>query len=209
MDVIQLLDYAGVAVFAATGALAASRKELDLIGFAFLAGVTGTGGGTLRDLVLGVPVFWVQNHTYIIVCAVVAVLFFFAAPLVEYRYRLLLWLDAAGLAAYSVLGAAKGLEASGSAIVALVTGMLTATFGGVLRDVLAGEPSVLLRPEVYVSAALVGATAFTIGDFAGLQGALSAVVAVAAAFLVRGGALRFGWTIPRYRSRPGRPPEEL
>ena len=95
MDLIQLLDYAGVAVFAATGALAASRKELDLIGFIFLAGVTGTGGGTLRDLVLGVPVFWVENHTYIIVCALVAVLVFFAAPLVEYRYRLLLWLDAA------------------------------------------------------------------------------------------------------------------
>ncbi|EIM75499.1 hypothetical protein A33O_08101 [Nitratireductor aquibiodomus RA22] len=157
MDLIQLLDYAGVAVFAATGALAASRKELDLIGFVFLAGVTGTGGGTLRDLVLGVPVFWVDNHIYIIVCAVIAVLVFFAAPLVEYRYRLLLWLDAAGLAAYSVLGAAKGLEASGSAIVALVTGMLTATFGGVLRDVLAGEPSVLLRLPRSMSRPLLSA----------------------------------------------------
>lgn len=209
MDLIQLLDYAGVAVFAATGALAASRKELDLIGFVFLAGVTGTGGGTLRDLVLGVPVFWVDNHIYIIVCAVIAVLVFFAAPLVEYRYRLLLWLDAAGLAAYSVLGAAKGLEASGSAIVALVTGMLTATFGGVLRDVLAGEPSVLLRPEVYVTAALVGAGVFTVADLAGVEGAIAALIAVTAAFLVRGGALGFGWTIPRYRSRPGRPPEEL
>ncbi|CAN0654247.1 trimeric intracellular cation channel family protein [Nitratireductor aquimarinus] len=209
MDPIQLLDYAGVAVFAATGALAASRKELDLIGFMFLAGVTGTGGGTLRDLVLGVPVFWVENHIYIIVCAVVALLVFFGAPLVEYRYRLLLWLDAAGLAAYSVLGAAKGLEASGSAIVAVVTGMLTATFGGVLRDVLAGEPSVLMRPEVYVSAALVGASVFTVADLAGVQGAVAALIAVTAAFLVRGGALKFGWTIPRYRSRPGRPPEEL
>ncbi|WP_299940363.1 trimeric intracellular cation channel family protein [uncultured Nitratireductor sp.] len=209
MDPIQLLDYAGVAVFAATGALAASRKELDLIGFMFLAGVTGTGGGTLRDLVLGVPVFWVENHIYIVVCAVVALLVFFGAPLVEYRYRLLLWLDAAGLAAYSVLGAAKGLEASGSAIVAVVTGMLTATFGGVLRDVLAGEPSVLMRPEVYVSAALVGASVFTVADLAGVQGAVAALIAVTAAFLVRGGALKYGWTIPRYRSRPGRPPEEL
>ncbi len=209
MDPIQLLDYAGVAVFAATGALAASRKELDLIGFMFLAGVTGTGGGTLRDLVLGVPVFWVENHIYIVVCAVVALLVFFGAPLVEYRYRLLLWLDAAGLAAYSVLGAAKGLEASGSAIVAVVTGMLTATFGGVLRDVLAGEPSVLMRPEVYVSAALVGASVFTVADLAGMQGAVAALIAVTAAFLVRGGALKYGWTIPRYRSRPGRPPEEL
>lgn len=209
MDPIQLLDYAGVAVFAATGALAASRKELDLIGFVFLAGVTGTGGGTLRDLILDVPVFWVENHTYIIICAAVAILVFFAAPLVEYRYRLLLWLDAVGLAAYSVLGAAKGLEASGSAIVALVTGILTATFGGILRDVLSGEPSVLLRPEIYVTAALAGAGAFTLADLAGADVTATALIAFVVAFLVRGGALKFGWTMPRYRSRPGRPPAEL
>lgn len=209
MDSIQLLDYAGVAVFAATGALAASRKELDLVGFVFLAGVTGTGGGTLRDLVLGAPVFWIANHTYLIVCAAVAGLVFFTAPLVEYRYRLLLWLDAVGLSAYSVLGAAKGLEASGSAVVALVTGMLTATCGGILRDVLAGEPSVLLRPEIYVTAALSGAAVFTLADLGGLGVPAAAAIAFAAALAVRGGALAFGWTIPRYRSRPGRPPEEL
>ena len=78
-----------------------------------------------------------------------------------------------------------------------------------MRDVLAGEPSVLLRPEVYVTAALVGAGVFTVAGFAGIEGAIAALIAVTAAFLVRGGALRFGWTIPRYRSRPGRPPEEL
>ena len=209
MNPIQLLDYAGVAVFAATGALAASRKELDIIGFIFLAGITGMGGGTLRDLVLDAPVFWIWNPTYIIVCAAVAIIVYFAAPLVEYRYRLLLWLDAVGLAAYSVLGAAKGLAATGSATVALVTGMLTATFGGVLRDVLTGEPSVLLRPEVYVTAALVGAGVFTVADISGLDRTLAALIAIAAAFLVRGGALKFGWTFPRYKSRPGRPPEEL
>jgi len=209
MEQLIFLDYAGVAVFAATGALAASRKELDAIGFVFLAGITGIGGGTLRDLILGVPVFWVENHDYILVCAGVALLVYFTAHLVESRYKLLLWLDAAGLAAYSVFGAYKGLVVTGSPLVALVTGMLTATFGGILRDVLSDEPSVLLRPEIYVTAALAGAAAFTAADLAGLPLLGAAALAFACAFGVRAGALRFGWRLPRYRSRPGRLPDDI
>lgn len=209
MEQLVFLDYAGVAVFAATGALAASRKELDAIGFVFLAGITGIGGGTLRDLILDVPVFWIQNHAYILVCAVMALIVYFFAHLVESRYKLLLWLDAVGLAAYSVFGAYKGLLVTGSPLVALVTGMLTATFGGILRDVLSGEPSVLLRPEIYVTAALAGATAFTLADLAGLPLLAAAAVAFFCAFAVRAGALRFGWRLPRYRSRPGRRPEDI
>src|SRR5690606_32380771 len=115
MNLINLLDYAGVAVFAATGALAASRKELDLIGFLFLATAAGIGGGTLRDVVLGaLPVFWAVNPAYLVICATVAIIVCFAAPLVESRYKLLLWLDAVGLSLYCVLGAAKGLAATGS-----------------------------------------------------------------------------------------------
>lgn len=209
MTPFQLLDYAGVAVFAATGALAASRKQLDLIGFLFLASVTGIGGGTFRDLILGAPVFWVGNPNYVLVCAAIAVGVFFTAHLIESRYKLLLWLDALGLSAYSVMGAAKGLAATGSPTVAIVTGMLTATFGGILRDLLSGEPSVLLRPEIYVTAALVGAGVFTLAGLLGLSAVVSALLAFLAAFIVRGGALRFGWSFPAYRSRPGRRPEDI
>lgn len=209
MEQIVFLDYAGVAVFAATGALAASRKQLDMIGFLFLASVTGVGGGTLRDLVLDVPVFWVANHDYILICAAAAVVVYFTAHLIEYRYKLLLWLDAVGLAAYCVFGAWKGLLVTGSAFIAIVMGVLTATFGGILRDLLAGEPSVLLRPEIYVTAALAGAAAFTLMDIAGLPLLPAAAMAFAIALVVRGGALRFGWTFPRYRSRPGRPPRDF
>src|SRR5690606_34325575 len=95
MTPLEGLDYAGVAVFAATGALAASRKQLDMIGFVFLAAVTGIGGGTFRDIVLGAtPVFWVEKPAYLMVCVAVAVIVYFTAHLVESRYRLLLWLDA-------------------------------------------------------------------------------------------------------------------
>lgn len=210
MPVLEWLDYAGVAVFAATGALAASRKQLDFIGFVFLAAVTGTGGGSVRDLLLGTtPVFWVANPIYILVCVSVALLVFFTAHLVESRYRLLLWLDACGLSAYAVMGAAKGLAVSGSMIVAVVMGMLTATFGGILRDVLSGEPSVLMRPEIYVTAAMTGAAVFVGADALGLPLAASSTLGVATAFLVRAGALHFGWVIPPYRQRPGRSPDDI
>ena len=148
MAPVMFLDFLGVALFAATGALAASRKQLDIIGFLFLAGVTGTGGGTVRDLILGVPVFWVEREAYILVCAATAVGVYFAAHLIESRYRLLLWLDAVALAAYGVFGAYKGLMVTGSPTVAVVMGMVTGTLGGILRDVLAGEPSVLLRQDI-------------------------------------------------------------
>ncbi|RWH21688.1 trimeric intracellular cation channel family protein [Mesorhizobium sp.] len=209
MNPIELLDYAGVAVFAATGALAASRKELDIIGFLFLASITGIGGGTLRDVILNLPVFWVANSGYVLICAVMAVLVFFSAHRVESRYKLLLWLDAIGLAAFAVMGAAKGLAITGSPVVSVITGVLTATFGGILRDLIAGEPSVLLRPEIYVTAALVGAALFTVGDLVGMSALPSSLLGFAAAFLVRGGALKFGWSFPAYKSRPGRRPEDI
>lgn len=209
MDQLVFLDYAGVAVFAATGALAASRKQLDIIGFLFLAGVTGVGGGTVRDLILGVPVFWVQNHDYLLACGAMAIVVYFSAHRFESRYKLLLWLDAVGLAAYCVFGAWKGLVVTGSAGVAVVMGVLTATFGGILRDQLAGEPSVLLRPEIYVTAALVGALVFTVATIAGLPHLAAAAPAFLIALVIRGGALRFGWAFPPYRARPGRRPEDI
>nr|CAD6428831.1 trimeric intracellular cation channel family protein [Rhizobium sp. Q54] len=206
---LYILDYAGVVVFAATGALAASRKQLDIIGFLFFAALTGVGGGTLRDLVLGrTPVFWVIDPAYVLACIATGIIVFFAAHLVEWRYRLLLWLDAIGLAAYSVMGAAIGLASTGSAPIAIVTGILTATCGGILRDILADEPSVLLRSEVYISAALAGACTFTFLEVLGVPTVASSAAGFAVAFALRGGAIRKGWTIPRYRPRPGRDPDD-
>ena len=209
MNPIELFDYAGIAVFAATGALAASRKQLDIVSFLFLGAVTAIGGGTVRDLILDAPVFWTEEHNYLIVAGAIAVIVYFTAHLIESRYRLLLWLDAVGLAAYSVYGAWKGYELTGSPLVAVVMGVLTATFGGILRDLLAGEPSVLLKPEIYVSAALAGAGVYTLTAAFGVELFLAASLGFAAAFALRLGALRFGWTIPPYRSRPGRDPDNI
>lgn len=204
MSPLIVLDYAGVALFAATGALAASRKQLDIIGFLFLGAVTGIGGGTARDLILDVPVFWVVQPLYILLCALTATGVYFAAHLIESRYRLLLWLDAVALSAYGVFGAHKGLMVTGSPIIAIVMGMLTGTLGGILRDVLAHEPSVLMRQEIYVAAAMAGAVTFVTARGTGLSVLLAAGAGFVIALGVRSGALHFGWTLPAYRSRPGR-----
>lgn len=207
---IQLLDFAGVFVFAATGAITASRKQLDIIGFFFLASLTGIGGGTLRDLVLGAaPVFWIQNTNYILVCISSAAIVFFTAHLFESRYRVLLWLDAIGMAAYCVMGAHKGLKMGCSPTGAIVMGVLTATFGGILRDIVAQQPSVLLRRELYVTAALSGSTLYVAGETLELPFFVSSTLGVWVAFLIRWGAIQYGWSLPSYKARLGKTEEEL
>ncbi len=205
MPAISALDLLGVVLFAATGALAASRKELDIVGFVLLATVTGIGGGTVRDLILGVPVFWVADPMPVILCGATAIAVYFTAHLVEYRYRWLLWCDAVALAAYGVFGAFKGYAETGSGVIAVVMAALTGSFGGILRDVLANEPSVLLRREIYVTAPVAGGAVFVAATLAGAGqwGAVAAGVAVA--FAIRAGAIGLGWSLPVYRSRPGRP----
>jgi uncharacterized membrane protein YeiH len=201
------LDYLGVTLFAATGALVASRKQMDVIGFMFLATVTGIGGGTVRDLILGVPVFWIVQPLFVLVCALAAVAVFFTAHLMESRYRLVLWLDAVALAAYAVFGAYKGLSVTGSPVTAVVMGMMTGTLGGIIRDVVASEPSVLLRKEIYILAAMAGAAVYVLADSAGLLLVAASAAGFVVAFGVRSGALIFGWTLPSYRSLPGRDPD--
>ena len=154
--VITTLDWFGVAVFAVTGALVASRKQMDIFGFALLATVTGIGGGSVRDLLLGVPVFWVQQPLYVAICVAVSAIVFFTAHIPESRYRLLMWLDAVGLAFFCVVGASKGLEAGAGPFIAVVMAVITASFGGIIRDVIGGESPFLLRKEIYVTAALAG-----------------------------------------------------
>lgn len=208
MSIVIFLDFVGVTLFAVTGALVASRKQLDIISFMFLAMVTGTGGGTVRDLVLGVPVFWVEQPLFILICAVAAVVTFFIAHLLESRYLWLLWLDAVALAAYAVFGTYKGLTVTGSPAIAVMMGMLTGGLGGVFRDLLAGEPSVLMRKDIYLLAAMIGGVTFVGILGAGADRYIAAGAGFALAFLARSGALAYGWSLPAYHSRPGRAPED-
>lgn len=194
--VYQLLTYAGVAVFAASGALAAGARKHDIITFAFFAAITGLGGGTLRDLLLGAPVFWIVDPNQMAICVAVGALVW-AIGLRPFSGKMLLWLDAVGLAAFAVLGAAKATAMGAAAPVAIVMGVLTATAGGVIRDITAGEESVLLRREIYITAALVGSAAYVIVQALGYRDAAGAT-GFALGLIIRALALRFGWTLPAF-----------
>lgn len=205
---ISVLDWLGIAVFAISGALVASRKEMDLFGFVLLGTVTGIGGGTLRDLLLGLPVFWVREPAYLLLCVGVSAALFFTAHLARSRWRLLLWADAMGLALFAVAGAEKALLAGAAPAVAVAMGVVTATFGGIIRDVLGGESPVVLRREVYVTAALAGAgihVGLTVLG-AGREAALTAGLLLGLG--IRAMAISRNWSLPRYRARPGRAPDD-
>ncbi len=203
--IAQVLDWLGIIVFATTGALVASRKEMDIVGFALLATVTGIGGGTLRDLVLGLtPVFWVRQPEYLLVCVGVAGLTFFTAHLPQSRYRILLWLDAIGMAVFAVAGTQIALAAGASEIIAIAMGVATATFGGIIRDVLGGETPIILSREIYVTAALLGAALQVAFSKLGFAETTASMAGFVGAFALRAAAMRYGWSLPRYKSRPGR-----
>lgn len=197
---LAAMDFAGVAVFAATGALAAAREKHDVVTFAFFAAITGVGGGTLRDLLLGLPVFWVQDWRYVGVCLLAAVAIWLAGQR-DWRFRALLWLDAAGLAAYGVLGAAKAEAVGAPALICIVMGTLTACFGGIVRDTLAGQPSILLRREIIVSAAIAAATLYMALRFLDTPIWPAAIASAVVGFALRAGALKWGWSLPAFPAR--------
>ena len=199
--VLGALDFAGVAVFAATGALAGARLRQDLVTIAFFAAVTGVGGGTLRDLLIGAPVFWVQDWRYVAVALAAAVAVWFVGGR-GWRLTALLWLDAVGLAAYGVLGAAKSMAYGVPPLICIVMGGLTACFGGVVRDLLAGQPSILLQREITVSAALVAATSFVALRAFDVSIIIASAVGVTLGFGLRAGALAWGWSLPAFPAGP-------
>jgi uncharacterized membrane protein YeiH len=204
---LAILDLIGVAVFAVTGALVASRKQMDLVGFAFLGTVTGIGGGTVRDLVLGVtPVFWVREPSYLLVCVVASVVVFFVAHMPRSRLVLLVWLDAVGLALFSVLGAEKAL--AHGPVVAAAMGVVTAAMGGIIRDILGGESPVIFRREIYATAALLGSVVFLVALLvAPREPALLA--GFLAALALRSLAIQRRWSLPVYKPREARRPEDV
>lgn len=205
MTLAFVLDASAVFVFALTGALAASRAQLDIVGFLFFAALTAVGGGTVRDLLLDRnPVFWINEPIVLLIAAGAAILVFFTAHLVESRAQWLAWLDAAALSIAVPAGLAVALATGQSGFVAPIVGVLTGTFGGLMRDVVANEvPMVLRQGELYVTAAFLGALAgWFVSGYFGTGTAL--ITAGLVTFLLRAGSLAFGWRLPVYRSRPPR-----
>ena len=195
--VLSLLDLTGTAVFALTGALVAARARQTLVTFCFFALVTGVGGGTVRDLLIGEPVFWMHGAAVPLTCLAMAVVVW-ATPVRWWSGRALAWLDAAGLGAYAVFGAAKSLEGGVDPLSAALMGVVTACVGGIVRDVLAGVPSILMRPELYVTAAALASGAFVGMDALGVPTPLAAALSAFAGFGLRGLAIRYRLALPAH-----------
>src|SRR5688572_2058489 len=196
---VHFFDVLAAVVFAVSGSLVASRKGMDVMGFMWFGVITGVGGGTVRDLILNVPVFWVQNPVHVSACLMTAVVMHFVAPLVESRHTTLLWFDAFGLALVTVAGTVKALDVGVPALVAIAMGAVTGSVGGIIRDTLGHVPSVLLRHEIYITASVLGACAY-----AGLNGLgfgrLAAMIAgFVVTFSVRSLAITYGWSLPVFR----------
>jgi uncharacterized membrane protein YeiH len=192
-----LLDIAGIAVFALSGALLATRLRQTIVTVAFFALVTGVGGGSVRDVLIGAPVFWVHDP-WVAPAVLLTALIAWFTPIRWWEGKVLHWADAVGLAAYSVLGTAKALSYGVEPVPAILMGVITGCVGGVIRDVLAGLPSILMRPELYVTAAALGATLCALGSLLPLPQQAVWGVAALAAFALRGAALTWKIELPPY-----------
>jgi uncharacterized membrane protein YeiH len=196
--ILPWLDLFGIAVFAATGALAAARRGQTMVTAAFFALITGVGGGSVRDLLIGAPVFWVHDSWVAAICLGVA-LVIWMTPQRWWHGKALDWFDAAGLAAYAVFGAAKSLDHGVPPVPAALMGVVTACVGGIIRDVLAQEPSILMRPELYVTAAALASALYVGLVLLGLPLFAAATVAALAGFALRAAAILWRLALPAYR----------
>jgi uncharacterized membrane protein YeiH len=198
------LDLLALAALAASGALAAARKNMDIGGFVLVGIVAAIGGGTLRDVLLGYPVAWTKQPEYLVICLAVTVAVYVATPHVDRRETWLLWADALGMGLYAAIGADKALAADASPLVAVSTGVIAAAGGGILRDVLCNDIPVILHKEIYATVAAAGAVLYIgLHDVGGLDYETSLIIAVTATFALRAVAIIFSLSLPFYRLRPG------
>jgi uncharacterized membrane protein YeiH len=203
MTLSVAIEMAGVAVFAISGALAAGRKSLDLLGVVVIAMVTATGGGTLRDLLLDRTVFWIQRPEFIIVIGVASLL---TVPYVRFARppeRFLMVADALGLALFSIAGARIALGMGQGALIAIVMGTITGAFGGVLRDVLCNEiPMILRKGHIYATASIAGCILLVILLRLGVGAGIAAAAGMATVAVLRLGSIAFNLMLPVF-SLPG------
>lgn len=202
LEPLFVLEMIGTAVFAVSGALAASRAGMDIFGFSVLALMPAVGGGTFRDIMLGrFPVFWVENNSYVAVALLAAVFVYFFADRPGFRKTLLIWMDAAGLALFAVLGTEIALGMGVSTLIAVMMGVSTAVFGGMIRDIISNEIPLVLTGEIYATAAFIASIAYIIASYAGIGRTWALVVGVAAGFAVRAVSIVFHLSLPKSTPR--------
>jgi uncharacterized membrane protein YeiH len=198
MNVLYILDLIGTAAFAASGAWAGVRRQMDLFGVLVLGVVTAVGGGTLRDLLHGdVPPFSLKDETYIYLALIISLAVFVMRHQFKAFERPLLYLDAIGLGTFVVIGTTKALEFGLGTLGAVLMGVMTGTAGGVIRDVLSNQVPLILRKEIYASACIAGSLLLVVLIHSGVTRPASALVAAGTVIVVRLLAIHFNWSLPK------------
>ncbi len=188
---ILYVVYFGDVVFSVSGALSAARYRLDIIGFILIGSITGIGGGTIRDLLLGRSIGWTTEPTELLMCMGAALLTYVFVKNETTPPRAMIWSDALGLAAFSVIGCHIALQQGSPMIIAVLMGMITATGGGVLRDLLTQNQPMILCGEMYATVALFGGLVYALLINMALPESAAETIACLAAFVLRGAAIVF------------------
>ena len=199
-DLLFWLDIFGIVVFALSGALMAGRYQLDPFGVVVLAAVTAIGGGTIRDMILNTPVFWVEQSYYlsiITVTALLTIIFIRKPKLVPKRFLLIA--DALGLALFAVVGTEKALSLGAPIAAAVVLGTITAVAGGMIRDVLCNVIPMILRQEIYATAAMLGSVLFALLHWWGVAATTATLIAVSGALILRLAAIYWKLSLPAFQ----------
>jgi uncharacterized membrane protein YeiH len=204
MTILQLLDYAGVAVFAVSGALAAGRKHFDLLGVVVIALVTSIGGGTVRDLLLNrQPVFWIGNPTYLLLIVGTALLTVPYTRRFKAPWQTLQVADALGLALFGISGAQVAENAHLPGVILVVMGTITSVVGGVLRDVLCNEiPMILRRGNIYATAVIAGVSLYVVARSLGLNHEWATLLGMMVIAGLRFAAIAWNLSLPVYELPP-------
>ena len=200
IQLLYILDLFGVAVFAISGALAAGRKSLDLLGVVIIAVVTAVGGGTTRDLLLDRhPIFWIADPTYLSVIIITALLTIWYTRYKEPPEKALLLADALGLAVFTITGAQITQEVISNGVIVVIMAAITGTVGGLIRDVLSNDIPLIMRKDIYATAALAGATVYLLLQLTTLDSTLNIILGMFVVIGLRLAAIQWQLHLPRFR----------
>jgi uncharacterized membrane protein YeiH len=201
MTYVLVLDIIGTLVFAISGALTAANKEFDLMGISIVAFVTALGGGTLRDMIIGIePVTWATDIRYLLIVGLgVLIAFLFRSKLEPLRKAFFVF-DATGLAVFSIGGLELALQNGIQPVYAIFMGMISATMGGVTRDILCQVTPLIFREEIYASAGLIGATAYLVLSYTPLSTDFITIATILLVLVIRILAVRFKIGLPKLKS---------
>lgn len=200
IDILYLLDLFGVAVFAISGALAAGRKSLDLLGVVIIAVVTAVGGGTTRDLLLDRhPVFWIADPTYLLVIIIAALFTIWYTQYQDTPEKALLIADAFGLSVFTIMGAQITQEVVSNSVIIVIMAAITGTVGGLIRDVLSNEIPLIMRRDIYATAALAGATVYLLLQLTTLLPTTNIILGMIVVVGLRLAAIQWNLHLPKFK----------